>query len=248
MSTSTRKAGSAKRKGRLSAVLLAFGLLLVLPGVASAGEWTLDSVAGDKFSVTKVNSTVLRAQLAATVTCTGLSGEGEYSTSTTGTIGLDLTGCTESSFGTKCQSGETSGTISMKSKVFHNVIIGSPGGAFEGGDENTPVGVLITGNSGGSTDLMSFTCGFGLLSVTVTGNVIGEVESPGCGSPRTTFNLNFEPASAGSSTQKYRQVTTTGTEFTLLSHVNEEKNRFTSLSTTFQIHLLGVFARTPTCQ
>ncbi|HET9197050.1 MAG TPA: hypothetical protein VFN92_02180 [Solirubrobacterales bacterium] len=210
--------------------------MFALPAVASAGEWVADNATGKTFSVTKVTNPVLRASNGDVVTCTGLTGEGSYTSTTTGNITLDFTGCTEDKFGTKCTTNGagTAGTISVTNKVFHNVIIGSAA------DSNTPIGVLIT--SGGT--FATFTCGGGLLEITVTGNVIGEVESPNCGVAGTTYNLNFEPVSAGSSTQKYLQVTTAGTAFDLVSDI--AGTGFTSSQQgTGQIHLSG--AVTPTC-
>jgi hypothetical protein len=112
------------------------------------------------------------------------------------------------------------------------VIIGNAG------DVNTPIGILITIGD------VQITCAGGLLTKTLTGNVIGELETPNCGTAGTTYNLNFAPASAGSTTQRYEQVTTTGTLFDLVTDIGGTPFT-TSWEMTDQIHLSG--AITPTC-
>jgi hypothetical protein len=232
------------KKMMMLALAAVSAALFAMPAVASAGEWDLHNAPGQKFTVTKVTNAVLEASNTDVVTCTGLTGSGEYTTTKTGNITLDFTGCKENTFGTECQSGATSGTISVTNKQFHNVIIGNSGDKF------TPLGVLITGASGGTTDFTTFTCAFGLLSITVTGNVIGEVEPVECNKPATTFNLKFEPKSAVGAdtyTQKYEQITTTGENYDLISHIPATNGQpFTSSQTgTGQIHFPN--AVTPTC-
>jgi hypothetical protein len=215
--------------------------LFAMPAVASAGEWDADGAAGQTFSVTKITNPELRAG-ETTVKCTGLTGSGTYTTDTTGNITLDFTGCTDGTFGTACTStGAASGTIAVTNKQFHNVIIGNAG------DNKTPLGVLITGNSGATTDFTTFSCGFGLVTVTVTGSIIGEVEPVECNKAASTFNLNFQPTVAGGSIQKYQQVTTEGTKFDLLSDIPSggDSTTTSAQSGTGQIHFPK--AVTPTC-
>ncbi|HET9199195.1 MAG TPA: hypothetical protein VFN92_13195 [Solirubrobacterales bacterium] len=220
-------------------------VLFGLPAVASAGEWELDN-SDATFQVTKVNSMTLRAANGDVVICTELSGTGTYLSKTTGIITLDWSGCIENTFGTKCQSGATAGTVTLTNKTFHNVIIGEPVS-----DGATPIGLLLTidnaSHAGGSPDV-TFSCAGGLLSVKLTGNgVIGELESPNCGTAGTTFNLNFEPATPTSSLQKYRQITTTGTMYDLVSDIPSggDSTSTSSLQETMQLHFAG--SVTPTC-
>lgn len=76
------------------------------------------------------------------------------------------------------------------------MIIGSSGDNF------TPIGVLVTG--GGA--FTSFTCAGGLLSMTVTGNVIGQPNNP-----FTSHRWD--------SVQKYKLVTTMGITWNLISDI-----------------------------
>ncbi len=237
------------KKKMMLALAAVSAAMFALPAAASAGEWELHNAVGQTFTITKVSSSmVLETTNGDTITCTGLSGSGSYSTTKTGRITVDTTGCTENTFGTTCQSGATNGTIQFTNKTFHNVIIGNSGDSF------TPIGLLITsGENGEATgkEFVTFNCGFGLLTVKLTGNVIGEVESPvgtnGCNQPSTTFNLRFEKrGSVGSETytQKYEQVTTTGPTFDLVADISGLE--FTeSLTATDQIHFPT--AVTPTC-
>ncbi|HET9198345.1 MAG TPA: hypothetical protein VFN92_08845 [Solirubrobacterales bacterium] len=224
------------KKMTMLAIAVASAAMFALPAVASAGEWVAHNAAGKTFTITKVGANpILESANGDVIECTGLTGTGSYTTTTTGTINLDFTGCKENTFGLSCG---TSGTIAVNNKTFHNVNIGNAG---EGG---TPIGVLITGGS----EFVHFNCG-GIVTVKVTGNVIGEVESPNCGVAGTTYNLDFKPSAANTYTQKYEQVTTTGTTYDLVSDITifgGSAGSHTSVQNgTGQIHLSG--AVTPTC-
>lgn len=198
------------KKIMLLALAVVSAAMFAVPAVAAAGEWTLDNATGKTFTIAKNTNPVLRSANGDTITCTGLTGSGSYTTNTTGTVSLDFTGCTENTFGFSCQSGTTSGTIAVSSKTFHNVIIGSAGAP----DNSTPIGILVTGG----TSFTTFSCA-SLFTATVTGNVIGEVENPNCNVAGTSYALNFAPATAGGTVQKYKQITTTGSEFKLFTDI-----------------------------
>ncbi|HET9196909.1 MAG TPA: hypothetical protein VFN92_01475 [Solirubrobacterales bacterium] len=224
------------RKMMLLAAAATSAALFAMPAVSSAGEWTAHNATGKTFtSITKVNNPVWRVANTDVVTCTGVTGGGEYTSTITGTIALDFTGCIDNTFGFTCKStgAVTAGTIQIPSKVFHNVIIGN------GADSGTPIGMLVTGGN----ELVTFTCG-GVLTFKVTGNMIGEFETPNCGVAGTTYNVNFEPEVPGSTRQRFMQITTTGGLFDLISEVGGTQYT-TSLQLTGQIHLSG--AVTPTC-
>jgi hypothetical protein len=225
-----------KKNLMLLALLAISVVLFALPTVASAGEWELDNTDGT-FTVTKVTNSAFVFG-STIVTCTGLTGSGTYTSKTTGTITLDYSGCKEGVFGTDCtNAGGAAGTILVNNKVFHNVIIGNAG------DINTPIGILITGSSG--TEL---SCGFGLVTVKTTGNVIGEIETPKCGTAGTTYNLNFDSATGSPSTQKYEQVTTTGTKYDMVADIpaSSDSTTTSALSARHQLHFTNG-AVTPTC-
>jgi hypothetical protein len=191
-------------------MLLALGLLALvsaaLPAVASAGEPVVDAKAlteGKSLSFTSAGTHAeLRAENEPTITCTGNSGTGKYTTSKTGEIALTFTGCKDLTFGSTCtSSGQAPGTIVTGTSVFHNVYLT---------DAKTTPGVLVTPPSSGV--FASFTCG-GFFSSSVGGNgIIGHLSSPKCGETKTTATLSF---TATTFNQTYKQVTATGTSYSL---------------------------------
>jgi hypothetical protein len=222
-----------RKRPLLFALSVLCAALFAMPAAASAGEWDLDGAAGLGFAIKKVTNPVLTVTNGDTVNCTGLGGNGLYATDTTGQVTMVFTGCTESTFGTACTSpGEAAGTIAIANKEFHNVIIGN----FA--DNNTPIGILIT--IGKESEAK---CSFGLINIKLTGNVIGEVETPGCGVVTKNLKINFVSSSHG--TQKYQQVTTTGTKYDLLIDIGSEE-KTGSLDATYET----VFVKDvkPTCQ
>lgn len=193
-------------------MLLALGLLALasaaLPAVASAGEPVIDAKAFPVKFTSKGEHAELRATGEPTITCTANSGSGSYTSSTTGTITLTFTGCkTPNFFNAECHStGQVSGTIVVASSVFHNIYVT---------DAKTTPGVLVTPPSGGV--FATITCA-SFFTTTVAGNgVIGHLESPKCGATSTTGVLNF---TATESTQTFRQVTGTGTEYSLTAQTS----------------------------
>jgi hypothetical protein len=188
--------------------------MFAVPAVAAAGEWSLDSASGKypvSFTSVGEGSTSLTTDSSSLkVTCTGNTGSGKQISATTAEeVTILFTGCTENLFGSSCKStGQETGKIKTTDLVSHNVIL-----------EASPEvrGVLLTPNNG---HFASFVCGGGLVSVSVNGNgIIGEMTAPTtCGAVSKTSTLNFVTTAAG--TQKWNQVTTTGTKFDLTSSQN----------------------------
>jgi hypothetical protein len=188
-----------------------------LAGVASASEWHLHNQANVKPGAftSKGGASALTAEGLVAVKCTSNEGTGKYTTETTGELELTFKGCTTELGGTvNCTtSGQTTGTITTNTAVFHNVEL-EPNPALE------PLGVLVTEpvNSGKGIGFATFVCG-GLQTIKVTGNVIGEITSKNCNSAKAkSFELNFTTkAGATEPTQKWEQVTTSGTVYDLTS-------------------------------
>jgi hypothetical protein len=197
----------------LSVFALAFA---ALPALASAGEPVIDPSTG-KFPLpfTSVGGHgELRAEGEPPITCTSNSGTGEYTSGTTGKIGLTFKGCTTSFFGfpVSCKSsGAESGVVVTNSSVFHTTYLT---------DAKTTPGVLVTPPTGGI--FATIICG-GFATISVEGNgIIGHLEAPKCGGKSKTATLNFTATGAS---QTFQQVTATGTSYSLISHTEsgEEK-------------------------
>ncbi|HEY5943302.1 MAG TPA: hypothetical protein VIT89_10645 [Solirubrobacterales bacterium] len=155
--------------------------MFALPAVASAGEW--ENTTKSPFTVSNEGATpiVLTASNGDTVTCTGVSGAGTWSTNKHGTIpkGLDFTGC--SAFGFSCStSGSPAGTITTNALTFTTVYLNS--------GKTTP-GITLKPNSGET--FVSFNCF--ILPVTVHGSINGHIET-GC---TDSANVPLEFASTG---------------------------------------------------
>ncbi|MDX6634091.1 MAG: hypothetical protein QOF06_294 [Solirubrobacterales bacterium] len=188
--------------------------MLALPAMASAGPWHAEqSTAATPFTATTTgHGNILLVTANHTTTCVGnatepsSTGSGQLDVGgTTGTISLSFYGCTSS--GTACTTpGQASGVIVTSAKmVFHNIMI-----------HVTKPGFKITG-AGATTQIMHYTCGFGLVTVNVTGTVIGEVEQS-CGTRGNVFGIRFE---APGGVQKWMQETTTGTKTDLTAKYND---------------------------
>lgn len=194
---------SAKFSGVAVLAALAFA---TLASVASAGEPRIDPAIG-KFPINFTMSgghAEFRATGEPAITCTSSSGSGQFSTSTTFTVHILWHGCTTSFFGfpVACNSvGQPSGTTTAHIPVAHLVYVT---------DAKTTPGLLMTPpTSGVFTTLI---CG-GFASIEVKGNgVVGEIIAPKCGSIAKTATVSF--AATGAS-QNLKQVTATGTEYSL---------------------------------
>ncbi|MDX6634088.1 MAG: hypothetical protein QOF06_291 [Solirubrobacterales bacterium] len=200
-------------------ILLALGVgaaMLALPTMASAGVWHAEpSTAATAFTTnTTGHGNIVKVTPNRTTTCSGnatepsSTGSGQFNVGgTTGAISLSFYGC--SSAGTACTTpGQASGVVvTSPNLVLHNILL-------EAGPPKIP-GIKITG-AGATTQIMHYTCGFGLVTVNVTGTVIGEVEQA-CGIKGKVFSLKLE---APGGVQKWMQETTTGTKTDLTFAIN----------------------------
>jgi hypothetical protein len=209
-----RKVNSMNKKlMMLVAGALAALAFTALPGAASAKETALKCESGPPctFTVAGGVSTFSATPSGDTVTCTSVTGSGGAinlvnNETTTTQVALLFHGCRETAtiFKFACSSpGTPSGTIHSPTSTAHLI-------ALTGGTGN---GVLLTNPKG------TFTCAGGFARTTVTGNVIGEVETP-CGSaPSPTQKLNFETTGHGA--QKLK--TYTGATFNLIGATNHNE-------------------------
>lgn len=161
------------KKTLLAAALAAFAFT-ALPAVASAYEVDYEAphftVSGGHTELT-TPSTV--------VTCTSVTGTGEFANSTSGTVKLTFHGCKAS--GTNCKSaGQANGTITTTTLGFDIGTTPSP----------AKPEIVMTPNAG---HFATFTCAFGLVKVVVSGNgVVGAITSPGVNEESSEMTLNFE--------------------------------------------------------
>ncbi len=190
--------------------------MFVLPALATAGEWSLDPANGSfpvAFNLASIGNTVPVTADGSSLkmTCTSVAGAGQQTTATTSSeVTLTFSNCTENLFGSKCTStGQASGSIKTTDLIGHNVIL-------EKGPPEVR-GILLTPNAG---HFASFICGGGLVSEVINGNgIIGEMTAPTtCGAVQKTATVKYESPATG--TQKWTQVTTTGTKFALTSSQN----------------------------
>lgn len=188
-------------------LLLAVGMaalaLTAVPGIAAANphlDYTEPhfTVSGD--------GGVLRG--GANVTCTSMSGTGEFENGKTGTIQFTFHGCKSS--GTNCTTtGQSTGTITTTTLPFHLVTVEHETGT-------TPA-VLITPNNG---HYATFKCAFGLVTAVVSGNgVIGKLTAPGFNEESNTFTVDFN-AVEGTTTQEFTTIVGSETEYSLESSIN----------------------------
>jgi len=199
------------KKLMLLALAAVSAAIFALPSVASAelahisstGKFTLANKAG-------TNTTLTEHEKTTKVTCTQATGNGEFTTTTKGTITISFHGCTENVFSTSCTgevpSHEPAGTITTTLLEFHLIEI----------DNNTP-GVLITPKEG---HFATFTCAGGLVTKKVGGNgIIGHITAA-CGEAKVSQEIDFHSTNETTpgDTQKYTQITTAGTKFDLTSN------------------------------
>jgi len=201
--------------------------MFALPAVASAGEWSIHNAAGTnpQFTAAGVNPK-LTANGQPNIECASTAGNGQYTSPTTGNITLVFHGCKESFTGSACTTaGQPAGTITTLSHQFHNIHLETFANQPEPtkAEDTKKIGILLTGNSNGQLDFATFTCKpFGVTtSITVTGNVIGEVTKPTCTSAASTEGIvDFETKPGPNEpTQKWEQITTDGTIYDLVAHV-----------------------------
>jgi hypothetical protein len=197
-----------KNKMMLHALVVVTAAMFVVPAMASAGEPQLDSKLLNEGKALSFQiaggASELRATGEPSIACTSISGTGKYNTKTTGELEFAYKGCTTSFFGfpVECHStGQANNVITTGTSVFHNIYLT---------DAKTTPGILMTPPAGGifTTKICA-----GLSSTAIGGNgIIGHLESPKCGGSSTTGTLNFQ---ATGSSQTYKKVTATGTEYSL---------------------------------
>lgn len=115
--------------------------LAALPAAASA--YTVDYPGKGKFTVagTAGESTIMKAG-ETQVSCSSVTGEGEFFSPHKGSIELALHGCKDSAMGTNCTTtGSPAGTVTTTTLPFHVVKVTDPTGVGH-------PGVLITPGSG----------------------------------------------------------------------------------------------------
>jgi len=193
-------------------ILLAAGALTILafaalPSIASAGTWNCETSAGAICGTFDGNNTTVTKltfhESTESIECRETTIHGEYKTKTTGeNLTLTFHECESPAFGGECHSsGQASGVIKTFDLDFDNILI----------DAGTP-GLLITPNTA-NHEFMTFVCA-GIVTVHLTGNgVIGDL-TRSCNSEvaaGVTSTLDFESIAPG--TQKYMQITTTGTKY-----------------------------------
>jgi len=189
-------------------ILLAgvLAVLAAIPAVAAAGEFTADCESGASCSATIAGGVAtLNNTSNEKIECSSADGTAtQTSGSSTGTVELTFTGCKEkvSGFNFSCNSaGAASGVITTNTMVSHLVYIDP--------NASTP-GVLLTNSN------VTFSCA-AFFKKQVTGNIIGHWSNPQCGTFAAERTVTFE-AGATTGSQKYTQVTTTGTVFDLISN------------------------------
>jgi len=171
-------------------------VMFALPAGASAKSWDMDWNNGNHskplpFTIDGTAAPRLTAHNGETVECSVVNGQGEYTTTTTGSIQLVLHGCIYPAAGISCRSGTSpAGTIETTVLPFHNVYSTHNGKEYPG--------ILVT--PGNNEHFSSFFCtifGIGVHFKTTGNGVIGQVEK--CGD-LTTTSLNFESAGPGTQT------------------------------------------------
>jgi hypothetical protein len=200
--------------------------MLALPAPASAGVWHAEpSVVAESFTVgSSGHGEVILMTPNATVACkTGGNGPivGSGATNiggTTGTVSLKFQNCGGGGNYLCTTPGQPSGTVALNPNlVVHNILL----------EANQP-GTILTG-AGANTEIAHYNCGFGLITVSVTGALIGELEQS-CGHKSKTFSVDFN---SGGGVQQWTQLTTTGSkmDITFTRNSNIETAAF-SMTTT----------------
>jgi hypothetical protein len=188
----------------LAAGVLAALAISALPGMASAGEFTADCETGAVCEGTISGGTAEFVNTAGEgFKCTSIGGNATLTSgSSTGTVSLVAKGCKEqiTGFGFSCNNTGVAGEIKTGSLVGHGIYV-EP--------EKKLPGILITNVN------LTFNCA-GFAKKTVTGNVIGADPTPECGVFKSQETETLSQTSPG--VQQYKQVTTSGTVFDLMTN------------------------------
>ena len=196
----------SKKLMLLAAGALVIAVFGVLPSVASAGTYlsTCEGFAKCEGTIAGVGNAELEESSGTKFICTTTGGTNSFASGTsTGLAQFKFTGCTETALGTKCNStGAAAGEIATPVLTTDNVYL-EP--------EKKVPGILITNN------IVTISCAGGLVRKTVTGSLLGEIESPECGFQKTKSTIKFETGAATGS-QQWTEITTAGTVFDMTSN------------------------------
>jgi hypothetical protein len=198
----------------LSVLVLVAIAFAAIPALASSGEFVVDCKSGASCSGSIAGGlTEFQNTAGEGISCTSSTGTLTWTSgSSTGTSHILLHGCRENVtiFKFSCNGpGLPSGTTTITSTVHAVKIFG-----------------LILVNH---TNISHTTTCAGFSDKTVTGNVMGLIENPNCGTFRTSHAISFEKTGVGQ--QKYKQVTEVGTIYDLISN-NDAGGQYTTTSLT----------------
>jgi hypothetical protein len=186
------------KKIMLLALAVVSAALFALPAMASAAENHVEGATGKTFTGTGAGGT-LTAVNEPTISCTGTSASGSFTSETTGNVSLVFETCSSTILGVSlhCRSADgATGQIKI-SQVFHLITLTNAKG------ENKS-GILLT------PPFPTIICGEGFSERTfqITGNgVIGTVTTPVCGASSNTMTVDFN-GSAGNQEHKLYTGTT----------------------------------------
>lgn len=196
-----------------------------LPALASAGEFTADCENGAATCTANIVGTGV-AEFANTsgerITCSATSGAATVqSGKTSGSVELNFTGCREHAtfFTFQCNSvGKPAGQIATGAIPWFWIRILVP----------ALFGMLFVNTN------MTITCA-GFSDKRFTGNIIGALENPNCGTFQANHTVVFEKSSDGH--QKYKQVTGSGSIHDLSSNNDTASGAYATSSRTGTLHL-----------
>ena len=193
---------------KILALLAVCAVLGALSASASAAEWVFEP-GSQAFAIAGNGGMSMTTNQGETVQCTSSSGGATVNAKGNGgAIELLFHGCQLlGEINTNCTTtGFSAGTVTA-------------GGTWESvylTDDKTNPGLKITG-AGETENVALFKCGFGLVTFSVEGSLIGELEES-CGEASKEFSINFESTAHG--IQKYMQNTGTGTKADLTAYRN----------------------------
>jgi len=176
-------------------VIGGFAAFACLAPAASASAFTATCSGGELTcfgTIQGTGSVVLEESSGLKISCTGTTGSTQQSSGFTwGSASFRFSGCKESVLGTNCGNTAESGQIQTNTVTSDLIYIES---------KSTP-GVLLTGLN------VTFSCPTIGVKKTVTGNIIGHIENPACGTASASHTISFE-AGATTGTQKYTEIET----------------------------------------
>jgi hypothetical protein len=173
------------KKITLMALAAISAAMLAVPALASAQTAHLDVTS--TFTVTG-GAWTLATTSGTTTAGTSVSGSGTFTTTTTGTIDLTLSGFADEIFGTKCGStltghAENSGIVTAKGLSFHLIMLAT----------NKP-GILITPSA---TEIIAKYKCLGIETALTGKGLLGTITAPACGVASTTATLKIRSSSNG---------------------------------------------------